>query len=150
MTLYTVIGTDDEAGAGSSFALQVEAASAGAAELTVDPDCRVVSVLEGAHLLDPEGTFPPESEWTVLAFYSDNDQRYAAGAQAATAAEACELAHLQAIEDNQIEGEDGEEPESPICVVGAVLGSHQCAGLLGRPTTTAESAALVAGTRRCR
>jgi hypothetical protein len=123
MTEFTVIGVDDETGAGSSFAVVVEAESAGQAEQTIGPRCRVVFVLTGAHALDPQGIFPIETHWTVAAFYPDNEQRYACAVQAQSATEAEAAAHAQARENNETDPDD----ESPIVVVGAVLGDHQCA-----------------------
>jgi len=123
---YTVIGCFDNEGR-DSFAAVIEADSAANAELQVGEESRVVLVLEGVHELDPQGEFPAETVWTVAAFYVDNDQRYAASACARNAAEAAASAHQQAIDDNGWSESDYPDEQSPIVVVGALLGSHECA-----------------------
>jgi hypothetical protein len=126
---FTVIGSFDEDGA-DGFAAVLETDSAADADI----DCSgsyVAIVLEGAHELNPKTVFPEPVEWTVPGWYLEHHQRYAAGVMARSAQEAVLAGYEQALADNAW-WNDGDGDESPdaadlVVLVGAVVGSHQCA-----------------------
>jgi hypothetical protein len=128
---YTVIGMF---GWDERHSEVMQAESAEQAEFMFNGEAdRIAGVLAGAHEVDPVRVHEEPIEYTVIAYYPDNDQRYAAAVQACSTAEAEEAAIVTCNRDNgrQEEGSedfDLEEFDPEIIVIcGAVEGDHQIA-----------------------
>lgn len=116
---YTVIGIGLT---GSRLAEAVEAHSAADAELATNHNFEyVASVLEGAVVVDPNDVYTEDREWSVFAFYADNDQRYGPTVFARSADQATVAAY------EQMRPEDPEDEELEICVCGVALGQQMSA-----------------------
>ena len=100
--------------------------SAEAEHLISDLVDRIAGVLAGAQLVDLEQVYDKPRPYTVVAYYSDNDQRYGADVEACSAAEAEDLAVIKCNEDNGTEADDEDFDTEIIVICGVVEGDHQC------------------------
>jgi len=122
---YTVIGLTDM---GAPIAEVVEVETAAEAEhLVSERFACIAGVLPGALAVDPSEVHESPRPYTVVAYYRENEQRYAGSAEACSAGEAEELVVRQCNEDNN-PGADEEDFDAEIIVIcGVVEGEHQCA-----------------------
>jgi hypothetical protein len=129
---YTVIGMF---GWGQRHHEVIQAETAAQAEqlFSDEADC-IAGVIAGAQEVDPEWVHKKPIEYTVIAYYEDNAQRYGAAVQACSVAEAEDAAIRVCNEDNGYGmvdpwGDEQEYDPDIIVICGTVEGNHDCADI---------------------